>query len=67
VTTFVLELDRPDRANALSADLVERLHAGLDRAIAAVTLEQANAAFRKYVDPAKLATVYAGDWTKTPK
>ena len=34
VTTFVLELDRPDRANALSADLVERLHAGLDRAIA---------------------------------
>jgi len=34
VTAFVLELDRPDRANALSADLVERLHAGLDRAIA---------------------------------
>jgi zinc protease len=41
--------------------------AGLDRAIAAVTLEQANAAFRKYIDPARLATVYAGDWTKTPK
>ena len=34
MTTFVLELDRPDRANALSADLVERLHGGLDRAIA---------------------------------
>ena len=34
MTAFVLELDRPDRANALSADLVERLHAGLDRAIA---------------------------------
>jgi len=34
VTAFVLELDRPDRANALSADLVGRLHAGLDRAVA---------------------------------
>ena len=38
--------------------------AGIDRAIAAVTLEQANAAFRKYIDPSKLAFVYAGDWTK---
>jgi zinc protease len=38
--------------------------AKIDREIAAVTLEQANAAFRKYVDPAKLARVYAGDWTK---
>ena len=27
-------------------------------------IDQVNAAFRKYVDPAKLAAVYAGDWTK---
>jgi zinc protease len=38
--------------------------AGVDKAIAAVTLEQANAAFRKYVDVSKLAIFYAGDWTK---
>jgi zinc protease len=38
--------------------------AGVDKAIAAVTLEQANAAFRKYIDPAKLAFVYAGDFAK---
>jgi zinc protease len=38
--------------------------ARIDREIAAVTLEQANAAFRRYVDPAKLARVFAGDWTK---
>jgi zinc protease len=38
--------------------------AGIDRAIEAVTLEQANAAFRKYVDPAKLVNVYAGDFAK---
>ena len=38
--------------------------AGIDRAIAAVTLEQANAAFRKYIDVSKLTFVYAGDWTK---
>ena len=38
--------------------------ARIDREIEAVTLEQANAAFRKYVDPARLARVFAGDWTK---
>jgi zinc protease len=38
--------------------------AGIDRAIEAVTLEQANAAFRKYVDPSKLVMVYAGDFAK---
>ena len=38
--------------------------AGVDRAIEAVTLEQANAAFRKYLDPSKLVTVYAGDFAK---
>jgi zinc protease len=39
--------------------------AGIDRAIEAVTLEQANAAFRKYVDPSKLVRVYAGDFAKS--
>jgi zinc protease len=37
---------------------------GVDKAIASVTLEQANAAFRKYVDPSKLVTIYAGDFQK---
>ena len=41
--------------------------AKVDRAIEAVTLEQANAAFRKYIDPAKLSTVYAGDFAKAAK
>jgi zinc protease len=41
--------------------------ANLDRAIAAVTLEQANATFRTFIDPSKLALVYAGDWSKAPK
>ena len=38
--------------------------AGIDRAIEAVTLEQANAAFRKYIDPNKLVRIYAGDFRK---
>ena len=41
--------------------------AKVDRAIEAVTLEQANAAFRKYIDPAKLSTIYAGDFAKVAK
>jgi len=36
----------------------------MDAEIAAVTLAQVNAVFRKYVDPAKLTTVRAGDFTK---
>jgi zinc protease len=36
----------------------------VDADIAAVTLAQVNAAFRKYVDPAKLTTVRAGDFAK---
>jgi len=39
----------------------------VDRAIEALTLEQANAAFRKYIDPAKLASAYAGDFAKVAK
>ena len=41
--------------------------AKVDRDIEAVTLEQANAAFRKYVDPSKLSTIYAGDFAKAAK
>ena len=41
--------------------------AGVDKAIAEVTLEQAIAALRKYVDPSKLVTVYAGDFAKALK
>ncbi|HST01137.1 MAG TPA: pitrilysin family protein [Usitatibacter sp.] len=36
----------------------------VDDAIAAVTLDQVNAAFRKYVDPSKLTSVRAGDFNK---
>jgi zinc protease len=53
---FYLELDR-----------TMEYQAKVDRAIDAVTLEQVNAAFRKYVDPSKLATVYAGDFAKAAK
>ena len=38
--------------------------AELDRAIEAVTVESANAAFRKYVKPDDLATFVAGDFAK---
>jgi zinc protease len=38
--------------------------AAIDRAIEAATLEEVNAAFRKYIDPAKLVKVYAGDFAK---
>jgi zinc protease len=41
--------------------------AKIDRDIEALTLEQANAAFRKYVDASKLVFVYAGDFAKTGK
>jgi hypothetical protein len=40
---------------------------GVDKAVAAVTLDEANAAFRKYVDPASLVTIYAGDFAKGAK
>jgi zinc protease len=36
----------------------------VDADIAAVTLPQVNAAFKKYIDPAKLTTVRAGDFAK---
>ena len=51
-------------ANQLEVGRTMDYVAGIDKAIGAVTLEQANAAFRKYVDPSRLARVFAGDWTK---
>jgi zinc protease len=36
----------------------------IDAGIAAVTLEQANAALRKYIDPQAIAWSYAGDFAK---
>ena len=57
-----------DLATALTGQLevgrTMEYTAGIDRAIEAVTLEQANAAFRKYIDPSKLVRVYAGDFRK---
>jgi len=38
--------------------------ARIDAAIAAVTVESANAALRKYVDPAGIAFAFAGDFAK---
>jgi len=37
----------------------------MDAKLQAVTLEQVNAAFRKYIDPQRLTIVKAGDFTKT--
>jgi zinc protease len=48
-------------------DRTMEYQARVDRAIEALTLQQVNAAFRKYIDPAKLATVYAGDFAKAAK
>jgi len=41
--------------------------AKVDRDIEAATVEQVNAAFRKYIDPAKIVFVYAGDFAKAAK
>jgi zinc protease len=38
--------------------------AKIDADIAAVTVESANAALRKYVDPEGIAFAYAGDFAK---
>jgi zinc protease len=60
---------------ALCALLGETLHRGraigsigdLEKKIAALTPEQVGAAFRKYVNPAKLVVVEAGDFEATDK
>jgi zinc protease len=51
----------------LEIDRTMAYQAKVDRAIEALTLEQANAAFRKYIDPSKLASAYAGDFAKAAK
>jgi zinc protease len=51
-------------ANMLEIDRTMAFSAMVDRQLAATTPEQASAAFRKYVDPAKLASIYAGDFAK---
>jgi zinc protease len=70
----LLEERRIARAqdDVLAASLVQQEYLGrnwsesarIDAAIAAVTLESANAALRKYVDPQGIAFAYAGDFAK---
>ena len=72
--TGMLQVRRLARAQdaALADALTDRLFvdrtlafdAKVDRDIEAVTLDQVNAAFRKYFDPSKLVTVRAGDFKK---
>jgi len=58
-------------AGMLAAELeLERTMAfagRIDQAIEALTVEQVNAAFRKYLDASQLVTVYAGDFAKGAK
>ena len=51
-------------ASQLEIDRTMAFSEKVDREIEAATVEQVNAAFRKYVDPSKLAFVYAGDFAK---
>ena len=70
----LLEERRIARAqdDVLTASLVQQEYLGrnwsesarIDAAIAAVTVESANAAVRKYVDPKGIAFAYAGDFAK---
>ncbi len=58
--------------NALADALTDQAYLGrtwsdsarMDAAIAAVTVDDANAALRKYINPADIAYVYAGDFPK---
>jgi zinc protease len=58
-------------ASTLAAELeLERTmayDARVDESIEALTVEQVNAAFRKYVDVSQLVAVYAGDFAKSAK
>ena len=58
-------------AQKLAADLelgrTMDFDAKVDAAIAALTLDQVNAAFRKYIDPSKAAVFAAGDFAKGKK
>ena len=52
--------------NQLYTDRTFAFDADFERRVAALTLDQVNAAFRRYVDPAKLTWVKAGDFDKKP-
>ena len=70
--TALLNMRRLGRAQdaAVASQLVRNLYLGrrftlsqqVDDALATVTLEQMNAAWRRYIDPAKAATAWAGDF-----
>ena len=47
---------------SLAAELMQQLHVR-DEQIRALTLEQVNAAFRKWIDPKKALTVGAGSFS----
>ena len=49
-------------ANNLYLDRTFALAAKVDAALGALTLEQVNAALRKYLTPDKFVSVYAGDF-----
>ena len=59
----------------LASSWTDRMHrdrtfaeaALFDAKYRAATLEEVNAAFRKFIDPAKLTIVKAGDFAKTAK
>jgi len=72
--TGVLELNRLTRsqdgavATQLTQDMLLgrtfQFQADQDAQIQATTLDQVNAAFRKYVDPSRIAVIWAGDEAK---
>ena len=59
----------------LASSWVDRMHRGrtfaeaaeFDAKYRAVTLDEMNAAFRKFIEPARLSIVKAGDFAKTSK
>ena len=59
----------------LAFSWADRMHRGrtfaeaaeFDAKYRAATLEEVNAAFRKFIDPSKISIVKAGDFAKTPK
>jgi zinc protease len=72
----LLNMRRLGRAQdaAIAGQLVRNLYLGrqftlsqqVDDALAAVTLEQVNAAWRRYIDPTKIATAWGGDFKTAP-
>lgn len=74
--TAVLNFRRLGRAQdeALAAALVSNLRLGrrftvsqlVDDRLAALTLEEVNAAWKRYIDPARIATAWGGDFKPAP-